>query len=181
VADVFISYARPDRPIAAALSKVLDSEGWEVWYDEELRAGTTWEPFLLEELESAKAVVAIWSANAKASEWVQHEAKLALEAAKLVPVVVDGTPRSTPLAVIQAVLMPGWNGEVDHPGLPQLFRGLEAHASPSRIDTVRPGYDEDFLETKIGLPDIPGTGDEFRYLHFSVVMNPSRRLAWYVA
>ena len=35
--------------------------------------------------------------------------------------------------------------------------------------------------TTIGLPDIPGTGDEFPYLHFSVIMNPARRLAWYVA
>ena len=33
----------------------------------------------------------------------------------------------------------------------------------------------------IDLPAIRGVGEEFRYLHFSVVMNPMQRLAWYVA
>jgi endonuclease G len=50
-----------------------------------------------------------------------------------------------------------------------------------RLDAVRPGFDTRFLGRQIELPVIPGVGDEFPYLHFSVVMNPARRLAWYVA
>ena len=86
-----------------------------------------------------------------------------------------------PFDAVEAALLRGWTGGRDHPELPVLFAGLDAHARPSRIDTVRPGYDDVFLGTKIDLPDIPGTGDEFPYLHFSVIMNPARRLAWYVA
>ena len=110
-----------------------------------------------------------------------REAKVALDAGKLVPVVIDDSMPVAPFDAVEAALLRGWTGGQDHPELPVLFAGLDAHARPSRIDTVRPGYDDAFLGTKIDLPDIPGTGDEFPYLHFSVIMNPARRLAWYVA
>jgi len=80
VTDVFISYARADQPISAALSTLLESEGWDVWYDQELRAGEKWESSLLEVLEQAKVVVVLWSAHALKSPWVAREAKVALDA-----------------------------------------------------------------------------------------------------
>jgi DNA/RNA endonuclease G (NUC1) len=181
MADVFISYARADQPVSAALCKLLESEGWDVWFDQELRAGERWERSLLGVLQEAKVVVVLWSAHALKSPWVAREAELALEADKLVPVVIDDTMPVAPFDAVEAALLRGWSGEPEHPELHVLFAGLEAHARPSRIDTVRPGYDDSFLDTKIDLPDIPGTGDEFPYLHFSVIMNPARRLAWYVA
>ena len=179
--DVFISYARADQPVSAALCALLESEGWDVWFDQELRAGERWEASLLEVLDDTKVVVVLWSANALKSPWVAREAKVALEAGKLVPVVIDDAMPVAPFDAVEAALLRGWTGDRDHPELPVLFAGLEANAQPSRIDTVRPGYDDAFLGTTIGLPDIPGTGDEFPYLHFSVIMNPARRLAWYVA
>lgn len=179
--DVFISYARADQPVSAALCTLLESEGWDVWFDQELRAGEKWESSLLEVLEAAKVVVVLWSAHALKSPWVAREAKVALDAGKLVPVVIDDSMPLAPFDAVEAALLRGWSGGRDHPELPVLFAGLDAHARPSRIDTVRPGYDDAFLGTKIDLPDIPGTGDEFPYLHFSVIMNPARRLAWYVA
>jgi len=181
MADVFISYARADQPVSAALCELLDSEGWDVWYDQELRAGERWEDSLLRVLEEAKVVVVLWSESALRSPWVAREAQLALDAGKLVPAVIDDSMPAAPFDAVEAALLRGWAGERDHPELPVLFAGLEAHARPSRIDRVRPGYDDAFLGTKIHLPDIPGTGDELPYLHFSVVMNPARRLAWYVA
>jgi DNA/RNA endonuclease G (NUC1) len=181
VADVFLSYARADQAVSAALCKLLEAEGWDVWYDQELRAGTRWETYLLDVLREAKVVVVVWSASALASRWVAREARVALDAGKLVPLVIDDSMPVAPFDAVEAALLRGWTGDPDHPELPVLFGGLEEHAKPSRIDTVRPGYDDAFLDTKIDLPDIPGVGDEFPYLHFSVVMNPARRLAWYVA
>jgi DNA/RNA endonuclease G (NUC1) len=181
MADVFVSYARADQAVSAALCTLLESEGWDVWYDQELRAGDRWERSLLSVLEEAKVVVVVWSAHALQSRWVAREAKLALDAGKLVPVVIDDSMPVAPFDAVEAALLRGWSGEPDHPELSVLFAGLGAHAQPSRIDTVRPGYDDAFLGARIDLPDIPGTGDEFPYLHFSVIMNPARRLAWYVA
>jgi endonuclease G len=65
--------------------------------------------------------------------------------------------------------------------LPALLRGLERHVLPRHINNVRPGFDLEFLGTAIEFPELPGVGDELPYLHFSVVINPARRLPWYVA
>ena len=53
--DVFISYARADQPVSAALCALLESEGWDVWFDQELRAGEKWESSLLEVLERRRS------------------------------------------------------------------------------------------------------------------------------
>ena len=81
---------------------------------------------------------------------------------------------------LQAAKLLGWQGE-PHRELEVLFAGLLQLAQPSRIDTIRPGFETDFLGPDVGLPSITGVGNELRYLHFSVVMNPARRLAWYAA
>jgi len=46
------------------------------------------------------------------------------------------------------------------------------------------GYDVEFLPaTALAVPVAPGTAntDRLDYVHFSLVMNPARRLAWWVA
>jgi len=77
----------------------------------------------------------------------------------------------------------GWKHNSEEPELIQLFRSLAERVRPSRIDTVRPGFDSQFLgeEHRVGWPAVHGTARQLHYLHFSVVMNPARRLAWYVA
>jgi DNA/RNA endonuclease G (NUC1) len=179
--DVFISYAREDQAVSKALCDILEGEGWEVWYDQELYAGAKWESELLGVLDDAKAVVVLWSAAGVASPWVRREAELALGKGKLIPVALDDTLPPAPFDAVEAARLSGWTGAADHPELPMLFAGLGKLAQPSRIDTVRPGYEIEFLGESIELPEIPGTGDEYPYLHFSVVMNPGRRLAYYAA
>jgi endonuclease G len=48
---------------------------------------------------------------------------------------------------------------------------------------VRPGYDIQFLGSahEIPLPGVTGLAAVLRYNHFSVVINPARRLAHYSA
>jgi hypothetical protein len=38
MADIFISYAKSDQPLALKLSSFLESEGWTVWWDKSLGA-----------------------------------------------------------------------------------------------------------------------------------------------
>jgi hypothetical protein len=39
MADVFISYAKTDRPLASKLVAMLGAEGWKVWWDTSLTIG----------------------------------------------------------------------------------------------------------------------------------------------
>src|SRR5262249_15712815 len=58
---------------------------------------------------------------------------------------------------------------------------LSKLAPPSRLAEVRPGYDPMFLGREVPMPIVTGVAEEYRYRHFSVVLNAARRLAWYSA
>jgi DNA/RNA endonuclease G (NUC1) len=181
LADVFISYARTDEAVAANLAQLLKDEGFEVWFDNKIYAGASWQAMLLETLQSAKAVVVIWSKASVKRRWVLKEAEMARRSKRLIPIIIDDCSIPPRFASVQASLMDGWTGTGHHPRLERLLEGIAKLAPPSRIDNVRPGYDSTFLGVEIGLPALVGVAEEFRYLHFSVVMNPARRLPWYVA
>jgi DNA/RNA endonuclease G (NUC1) len=179
--DVFISYARTDEHIARNVADLLRSEGFEVWFDSSIYAGADWNAMLMDTLSSAKAILVLWSLRSVKRPWVLKEAKIAMDTRRLVPAKIDGCKLPKRFESVQVAMMPGWTGTDHHPELERLLAGLSRLAPPSRVDNVRPGFDTGFLGVEIGLPAITGVGEEFRYLHFSVVMNPARRLAWYVA
>lgn len=179
--QVFVSYARPDREVARRLQSLLESEGWTVWWDQDLYAGASWRSTLTGVLSSVQAVVVLWSKSAARSRWVRREAEVAVERGSFVPCTLDDERPPPPFDEFQAARLTNWSGDPNHQMLPILFAGLERLARPLRLADVRPGYDATFLGTEVSLPIIPGVGDEYPYLHFSVVMNPGRRLAWYVA
>jgi len=179
--DVFISYARTDEEIARNVAETLRSEGFEVWFDSRIYAGAKWKSMLISTLSSAKAIVVLWSQRSVKRPWVLKEAKTAMDTRRLVPVKIDDCVLPIRFASLQTAMMPGWRGIGHHPELERLLAGLSHLAPPSRVENVRPGFDTGFLGVEVGLPSIAGVAEEFRYLHFSVVMNPARRLAWYVA
>lgn len=181
LADVFISYARADEGVAKNVAETLRSEGFEVWFDSSIYAGASWESMLMSTLSSAKAVLVLWSRRSVKRPWVLKEAKLAMETGRLVPAKIDDCELPARFSAVQTAMMPGWGGAGPHPELERLLAGLSRLAPPSRVENVRPGFDTGFLGIEVGLPAVSGVAEEFRYLHFSVVMNPARRLAWYVA
>ena len=61
MADVFISYAREDRPAAQLLARALEAGGRSVWWDREILPGKDFAELIGAELARAKAVVVIWS------------------------------------------------------------------------------------------------------------------------
>jgi TIR domain/DNA/RNA non-specific endonuclease len=161
--------------------KRYQSEGFSIWFDNKIYAGAEWESLLMGVLTSAKAVLVLWSKDSVRRRWVRKEADLALKTRRLVPVRIDNCTVPVKFHTQQIAMMPGWSGRGPHPELERLLAGLAHLAPPSRVETVRPGFDTRFLGVPVELPAITGVGEEFKYLHFSVVMNPARRLAWYVA
>jgi hypothetical protein len=92
VADIFISYARPDRELAEGLADELSAQGYSVWWDTSLVPGESFRSRLMAELEAAGAVVVIWTPNSVKSEWVVSEAERAAAQGKLVPTRVETLP-----------------------------------------------------------------------------------------
>ena len=67
MSHVFISYARPDEPLASRIADGLREGGFEVWRDDELPAHRPYAEVIEERINAAKAVVVLWSAEAAKS------------------------------------------------------------------------------------------------------------------
>jgi len=89
VTDVFISYARADRDRVVPLVRLLEDEGWTVWWDRDLIPGSAYEQVIDDAVGSARCVVVAWSHSSIGSEWVQAEAGDGLDRHILVPVLLD--------------------------------------------------------------------------------------------
>jgi adenylate cyclase len=113
MADVFVSYARPQDQQARQVADALRSAGYDVWRDDELPAHRTYGEVIEERLASAKAVLVLWSADAFKSQWVRAEADIAREAGTLVQVTVDGRLPPLPFNQIQCADLQGWDGKAD--------------------------------------------------------------------
>src|SRR5690348_10850756 len=114
--DVFVSYAHCDGAIAERVAEALRREGFRVWRDDELPAHRAYADVIQERLNSAGAVVVLWSAEAAKSQWVRAEADAARMSGQLVQAVLDGTLPPLPFNQIQAADLSGWDGDADRPG-----------------------------------------------------------------
>lgn len=70
MADIFISYAREDRPRVIPIAKAFEDQGWSVWWDTQIPPGKTFFSVIKEALDAAKCVVVLWSKQSIDSEWV---------------------------------------------------------------------------------------------------------------
>ena len=89
MADVFISYAKTDRPLALKLAAMLEAEGWKVWWDTSLAIGDDFRNEIMTELGRARAVIVIWTDTSVKSDWVRSEAGRAQADRKLIPVKLE--------------------------------------------------------------------------------------------
>ena len=87
--DVFISYASQDRAVAEQIAARLEQEGYSVWWDQHIHTGKTYDREIEQALESARAVLVLWSAHAIDSEWVRSEATEGLEGDRLIPIRIE--------------------------------------------------------------------------------------------
>ena len=116
MAKVFVSYARPDEPIAARVAAALRTLGHTVWRDDELPAHRAYADVIEERLKDGAAVVVLWSAEAAKSQWVRAEADSARIAGTLVQASVDGCVPPMPFNQIHCADLGGWDGKADASG-----------------------------------------------------------------
>ena len=61
MADIFISYKKEDAGRVIRMVEALRAEGFDVWWDHGIKAGSEWDRSIHKELYAAKVVIAIWS------------------------------------------------------------------------------------------------------------------------
>ena len=143
--EVFLSYARSAEPEAKRIAEALEGLGYEVWWDEDLPAHRAYTEVIEERLNSAKAVLVVWSADAAKSEWVRAEADVARHSHKLVQLSIDGSLPPMPFNQIQCPSLRGWEGSTDDrtwikilASLAELVRGERRIAHDTADDNSAP-------------------------------------------
>lgn len=89
--SVFVSYARADRRHAVRIVHLLERAGYNVWWDGLLEVGERFSEITERALESAQAVIVLWSQTSVASHWVQDEAGRGRDRRRLIPISIDGS------------------------------------------------------------------------------------------
>ncbi|MCX7114179.1 MAG: SUMF1/EgtB/PvdO family nonheme iron enzyme [Proteobacteria bacterium] len=130
--DIFICYSRTDGLIARQLTDRLEAEGWTVYLDVQTPIGTRWHKEIQTQLQAAKAVVALWSAQSRDSDFVLEEADYGRRHTILFPAFIERVEFPYGFSRIQTADMIGWAGAPDHPGLAQLLAALREHLGVGR-------------------------------------------------
>lgn len=125
MADVFVSYASPDREKAKLLADIIAARGHSVWWDRTIPPGRMFDEVIQEALHAAKCVVVLWSKVSVASNWVKTEAAEAASRGVLVPAVIENVVLPLEFKRIQAAGLAGWNGDPNHPELKSLLNAIE--------------------------------------------------------
>lgn len=89
MSDVFISYAREDKPRAELVAQALERECISVWWDRDIRPGKSYDQVIDAALDSAKCILVLWSKHSVASDWVKAEAAEGSRRGVLVPAFIE--------------------------------------------------------------------------------------------
>ena len=134
--DVFFSYSSKDRERVRPVRDALAAQGFEVFWDQQVPAGVDWDSWIRQHLASCKCAMVFWSSASITSRNVRHEAVVASEQGKLIPVLLEPlTTQQFPMGLYaqQAANLADWNGEVNHEEWEKLRREYEAKLMPQWV------------------------------------------------
>lgn len=127
-ATVFLSYSREDQKRALPVIKALEKAGLNVWWDGLLEGGENFLPTTENALETADAVVVLWSKVSVESHWVRDEATRGRERGCLVPLSLDGTHPPLGFRQFQTINISKWRGKADAPEIERAVRAARGFA-----------------------------------------------------
>ncbi|MEO8806414.1 MAG: TIR domain-containing protein [Burkholderiaceae bacterium] len=113
--DIFVSYARKNRPVAEQLAEALAASGLQVWWDSDLTAGSEFATVIEAKLQGAAVVIVLWSADSVRSSFVRDECSRALRHNKLVPVRIEDIELPLGFGQLHTLDLLDWDGDAgDH-------------------------------------------------------------------
>ncbi len=135
---VFVSYARPDESWARVVIDRLEAAGFKTWWDGLIPGGERFGSQIAEALDSASAVVVLWSKNSLKSDWVQDEASVGRDQHRLVPLTIDGSPPPLGFRQIQCIDISRGGAKSGNPAIDRVVAAVgEILGKPQEI-AVRP-------------------------------------------
>lgn len=126
MSDIFIAYARNDKPRIRELARRLEEQGWSVWWDPEIPPGKTFDGVIEDALDESRCVIAAWSQASVSSDWVKTEAAEGKRRHILVPVLLEHVKIPLEFRRIQAADLSIWSGDVETPEYRRLLRAVGA-------------------------------------------------------
>lgn len=126
--SLFVSYSRTDLAAARPVIDALIAEGFDVWWDGLLAGGDAFASTTETALETADAVVVLWSEKSIQSHWVRDEATRGRDRGRMVPVSLDGTIPPLGFRQIQYIDLSHWGAKPGAPAFAELNRAIRATA-----------------------------------------------------
>lgn len=127
--SLFVSYGRADSGRVRKLVAALSAAGYTVWWDDLIEAGDSFARRIEDKLDSADAVVVVWSATSVNSDWVLDEAAKGRDRRRLVPVTFDGCEPPLGFRQYQVVDLGNWARNGDRADFARFVRGVAATVS----------------------------------------------------
>ncbi len=115
---IFISYSHKDTAMVLNAVEALNDNGFRVWYDNGIEAGTEWPEYIAERLMSSKVVIAFMSKNSQDSHNCRREIHFAIELKKELLVIYLEDFELSPgmrlqLSALQAMFKYKYSGDAD--------------------------------------------------------------------
>lgn len=126
---VFLSYSRKDRTRALKVIRALEAHGISVWWDGMLEVGQAFAHSTETALETADAVVVLWTQTSIQSHWVRDEATRGRDRGCMVPVSLDGSQPPLGFRQIQYIKLDHWRGKPAASEFAELVRAVRATAA----------------------------------------------------
>lgn len=108
MADIFLSYARPDIDIADGVCRELQAEGYTIFFDQNISVGERWDALIETEINQAQCVVVLWSSISRNREWVRREARHGANRKVLCPALIDACEIPLEFSDIQTADLRNW-------------------------------------------------------------------------
>jgi TIR domain len=131
--DIFFSYSSRDRDRVQPVHDRLAAHGFDVFWDQSVPSGLNWDSWIRQHLGRAKCALVFWSAASVLSDNVVHEATVAKQQGKLLPIMLDPlNAEQFPMGLytVQAAKLTAWTGDVTDAHFERLVESLEERLTP---------------------------------------------------
>lgn len=136
--SVFLSYSRGDIDRSRPVIALLESAGFDVWWDGRLEGGENYLATTETALETADCVVVLWSQTSVASHWVRDEAQRGRERGCLVPLSLDGTIAPLGFRQFQLLDIAGWSGDAAAPEAQKILTAVSRRTGDAPLAESAP-------------------------------------------